>query len=194
MGTQIQVQDILYKVDNAEVKGWDYKELAGRIKGPVGSIVTMHFRRSGKPPHKISVTRGHVSENAVSMRGRASKKGASGGSSSARRSVPTKFSAKDGECGIGFALKSDGDNGFFISKILPDSPAMECGRLHVGHRVRKIDGHRIEGMSLDRVKSLVLGEEGSAMEIVVTDQQVRFPPVFEFDLPATFSLTRLTLF
>jgi C-terminal processing protease CtpA/Prc len=50
---------------------------------------------------------------------------------------------------------------------------MECGRLHVGDRVRKIDGHRIEGMSLDRVKSLVLGEEGSSMEIVITDQQVR---------------------
>lgn len=172
MGTQIQIQDILYKVDGAEVKGWDYKELANRIKGPVGSIVTMHFRRSGKPPHKAVVTRGHVSENPVSMRGKAVKS-ASSGSSSAKRSVPSKMSPKDGECGIGFAVKSDGDKGFFISKILPDSPAMECGRLHVGDRVRKIDGHRIEGLSLDRVKSLILGEEGSAMELVITDQQDR---------------------
>jgi hypothetical protein len=60
---------------------------------------------------------------------------------------------------------------------------MECGRLHVGDRVRKIDGHRVEGLSLDRVKSLVLGEEGSAMEIVVTDQQVRIHSVHSFDLP-----------
>lgn len=175
MGTQIQIQDILYKVDGAEVKGWDYKELANRIKGPVGSIVTMHFRRSGKPPHKAVVTRGHVSENPVSMRGKAVKSAPSG-SSSAKRSVPSKMSPKDGECGIGFAVKSDGDKGFFISKILPDSPAMECGRLHVGDRVRKIDGHRIEGLSLDRVKSLILGEEGSAMELVITDQQVSFLP------------------
>jgi C-terminal processing protease CtpA/Prc len=172
MGTQIQLQDILYKVDNAEVKGWDYKELANRIKGPVGTVVTMHFRRSGKPPHKATVTRGHITEKPVSMRGKATK-GASSSSSSSKRSIQHKFSPKDGECGIGFAVKSDGDKGFFISKILPESPAMECGRLHVGDRVRKIDGHRIEGMSLDRVKSLILGEEGSAMEIVITDQQVR---------------------
>jgi C-terminal processing protease CtpA/Prc len=82
MGTQIQVQDILYKVDNAEVKGWDYKELANRIKGPSGSIVTMHFRRSGKPPHKAIVTRGFVSDNPVPMRGKSSK-GSSAASSSA---------------------------------------------------------------------------------------------------------------
>jgi C-terminal processing protease CtpA/Prc len=175
MGTQIQVQDILYKVDNAEVKGWDYKELANRIKGPAGSVVTMHFRRSGKPPHKATVTRGHITEKPVSMRGKAVK-GASSSSSSSKRGIQPKFSPKDGECGIGFAVKSDGDKGFFISKILPDSPAMECGRLHVGDRVRKIDGQRIEGMSLDRVKSLILGEEGSAMDIVITDQQVRTYP------------------
>jgi len=183
MGTQIQVQDILYKVDNAEVKGWDYKELANRIKGPVGSIVTMHFRRSGKPPHKAIVTRGHVSEGPVSMRGKSAKGTSHGGSASAKRSVPSRMAPKDGECGIGFALKPDGDKGFFISKILPQSPAMECGRLHVGDRVRKIDGHRVEGLSIDRVKSLVLGEEGSAMEIVVTDQQVRIHSVHSFVLP-----------
>ena len=189
MGTQIQVQDILYKVDNAEVKGWDYKELANRIKGPAGSVVTMHFRRSGKAPHKAIVTRGHVTENPVSMRGKASKGvrgGASSSSSSAKRSIQPKFSIKDGECGIGFAVKSDGDKGFFISKILPDSPAMECGRLHVGDRVRKIDGQRIEGMSLDRVKSLILGEEGSAMDIVITDQQVR--PPRSLNCPTSFLL------
>ena len=186
MGTQIQVQDILYKVDNAEVKGWDYKELANRIKGPAGSIVTMHFRRSGKPPHKAIVTRGFVSDNPVPMRGKSSK-GSSSVSSSVKRSIPSKFAAKDGECGIGFALKPDGDKGFYISKILPDSPAMECGRLHVGDRVRKIDGHRIDGMSLDRVKTLILGEEGSAMEIVVTDQQVGFPSALTCHSCLTFA-------
>jgi carboxyl-terminal processing protease len=64
--------------------------------------------------------------------------------------------------GIGVKLRMDGSQ-FFVQKVSPDSPAQ--GRLSVGDRIQAIDGQALTSLSLETVTALLLGEEGSAVEL-----------------------------
>ncbi|MDO4500441.1 MAG: S41 family peptidase [Erysipelotrichaceae bacterium] len=58
------------------------------------------------------------------------------------------------------------NNNFIVEKIFKDSPAENAG-MHVGDVVTKISGVDISDKTSDEIKELVLGEEGTVVEIVV---------------------------
>ncbi|MDO5309685.1 MAG: S41 family peptidase [Planctomycetia bacterium] len=81
--------------------------------------------------------------------------------------VEDVFSLIDGRfVGIGVELKSDAPT--TISRVIPGSPAQECGVM-VGDKIIKIDGQVTEGLSGAEIGELLQGEEGELATLELED-------------------------
>jgi carboxyl-terminal processing protease len=69
------------------------------------------------------------------------------------------------------------DQKLVISRVYPNSPAMESGQLAVGDRVRKIDSLPAENLPPDVVAERLLGEPDTIIELEVVRGEMELKPV-----------------
>ena len=67
--------------------------------------------------------------------------------------------------GIGTELKSAGGHAVVV-QIVPGSPAAQAG-VRAGDRLFAVDGHKVEGMSLNQIARLLRGNRDSEVRITV---------------------------
>jgi len=76
-----------------------------------------------------------------------------------------------GRVGVGCAIKSNGNGQYFISQILPGSPADMSGQLNVGDVVTEINGMPLMRVGLEDIRELLLGMPGTMLNLCVTDSR-----------------------
>jgi C-terminal processing protease CtpA/Prc len=57
------------------------------------------------------------------------------------------------------------DNTTIIERIIPGFAAERGGRFQIGDAVQAVNGVQVQGMSLDAIKNLTIGPEGSSVQI-----------------------------
>jgi len=69
--------------------------------------------------------------------------------------------------GIGIVLeRRDADN-IYVKRIAPDGAAAQDGRLQIGDMLRFVDGVPTAGLSHEQLTSVIVGPEGTTVELVV---------------------------
>lgn len=71
--------------------------------------------------------------------------------------------------GVTFSMRQSGG---YISSVMQETPASEAG-LEPGDLIVEVDGTSIEGMTANEVKELVVGKEGTNVEIAVLRDNVK---------------------
>lgn len=74
-------------------------------------------------------------------------------------------STKGRYSGVGLLLTPPVDGFVMVDKVYPNSPAASRG-VHEGDRITAIDGESVRNWSLDRVQAKLLGESGTAVQVV----------------------------
>ncbi len=70
------------------------------------------------------------------------------------------------QCGIGLLLEVVNDSkAVKVKSVLPGSPAERCGKIRAGDELHSVRGQVVAGMPLASVFEMVLGDEGSTLEL-----------------------------
>ncbi len=85
--------------------------------------------------------------------------------------------------GIGVYLSGGGKDPLRIDSIIPDSPASKSGKLKPGDLIIAVDGKDIRGMTIDQVRPLIGGKEGT--NVTLTIKRVSTNPPTTFDVTLT---------
>jgi hypothetical protein len=76
-----------------------------------------------------------------------------------------------GQCGIGLLLEVAHDsNAVKVKSVLPGSPAEQSGKIRAGDELHSVRGQVVAGMPLASVFEMVLGDEGSTLELELYHQ------------------------
>lgn len=86
-----------------------------------------------------------------------------------------------GFLGIG-TIVSEVIDGFVISDMLTDSPAMRSGKIQLGDRLEKIDGHSLLGLSMGEVKQLLKAAKTSQSVNLTISRGGNRPQIVEVKL------------
>jgi carboxyl-terminal processing protease len=85
--------------------------------------------------------------------------------------------------GIGVYLSGGGKDPLRIDAIIPDSPASKSGKLKPGDLIIAVDGKDISGKTIDEVRPLITGKEGTS--VTLTIKRVGAAPSTSTPTPAT---------
>lgn len=72
--------------------------------------------------------------------------------------------------GVGVVIKEDAD-GYFITEVVPNSPAAYSELLQVGDRVLSIDGKNVDHLSFRTIMKILQGGEGAPLSLKVKNSQ-----------------------
>ncbi len=77
------------------------------------------------------------------------------------------------------------DNTTVVERIIPGFAAERSGRFQVGDVVQAINGMQVQGMSLDAIKNLTIGPEGSAVQVEAWRSGKPFAVTLQRQYPAS---------
>lgn len=82
------------------------------------------------------------------------------------RRTPPPRPAAAAEGGVGIAFRQDENGAFVVTGLTPGGPAQTC-KVPVGGILRAVDEKRVDGMSLQQVRELVVGPVGTMVVLTI---------------------------
>lgn len=102
--------------------------------------------------------------------------------------------------GIGVYLSGGGADPLRIDAVIPNSPAAENGKLKPGDLITAVDHTDITGKTIDQVRPLITGKEGTDVTLTIKRTSTAPPTIFDvtlkrasFTAPSVFSYIIPTL-
>eukprot|EP00285_Hemiselmis_virescens_P015246 CAMPEP_0173385468 /NCGR_PEP_ID=MMETSP1356-20130122/8074_1 /TAXON_ID=77927 ORGANISM="Hemiselmis virescens, Strain PCC157" /NCGR_SAMPLE_ID=MMETSP1356 /ASSEMBLY_ACC=CAM_ASM_000847 /LENGTH=267 /DNA_ID=CAMNT_0014341279 /DNA_START=29 /DNA_END=832 /DNA_ORIENTATION=+ len=68
-------------------------------------------------------------------------------------------------CGVGIVFSEANHGALVVQQVVPRSPAFDCGRIEVGDELMTIGSKNVYRQNADAITPLVLGEEGTDIEM-----------------------------
>jgi len=68
-------------------------------------------------------------------------------------------------CGVGIVFSEANHGALVVQQVVPRSPASDCGRIEVGDELMTIGSKNVYRQNADAITPLVLGEEGTDVEM-----------------------------
>mmetsp|Transcript_11156 Transcript_11156/g.28989 ORF Transcript_11156/g.28989 Transcript_11156/m.28989 type:complete len:264 (-) Transcript_11156:46-837(-) len=68
-------------------------------------------------------------------------------------------------CGVGIVFSEANHGALVVQQVVPRSPAADCGRIEVGDELMTIGSKNVYRQNADAITPLVLGEEGTDVEM-----------------------------
>ncbi|MGE5334597.1 MAG: S41 family peptidase [Nitrososphaerota archaeon] len=84
--------------------------------------------------------------------------------------------------GIGVYLSGGGKDPLRIDAVIPDSPASKSGKLKPGDLIIAVDHKDISGMTIDQVRPLITGKEGTSVTLTIKRPSAKPPTTFDVTL------------
>ncbi|MBL8727941.1 MAG: hypothetical protein JNM25_05890 [Planctomycetes bacterium] len=93
----------------------------------------------------------------------------------ARRDRPTPPATAAATGGVGILFQPDENGRFVVAQLTPGGPAEAC-KVPVGGILRAVDDKRVDGLSLEQVRDLVMGPVGT-MVVLTIETEGRSTPI-----------------
>ncbi|HEX6542604.1 MAG TPA: S41 family peptidase [Ktedonobacterales bacterium] len=84
--------------------------------------------------------------------------------------------------GIGVYLSGGGKDPLRIDAVIPNSPAAKSGKLKPGDFIVAVDHKDITGMTIDQVRPLIGGKEGTSVTLTIKRTEGKLSSVFDVTL------------